>query len=113
MTLLCACFSPSFLSLHRSVACANTRAHHDHSQRIYLPYLRMDVFFVLIKRFGLYTGVAIGYGLVCIILFTVILRTDWKYFAEEAQARSELSLVSDVPRSREEERLLTESTTEN
>mmetsp|Transcript_74317 Transcript_74317/g.174458 ORF Transcript_74317/g.174458 Transcript_74317/m.174458 type:complete len:148 (+) Transcript_74317:99-542(+) len=39
---------------------------------------------------GLYTGVALGYALLDILLLGVIATCDWNKFAKEAQARSEM-----------------------
>merc|ERR1712070_499017 len=34
---------------------------------------------------ALYTGCALGYGLVCILLFGIVVRTDWDYYAAAAK----------------------------
>ena len=39
---------------------------------------------------GLYTGVACGYGLLCILFQVIVVTSDWEYWANEAQKRSEL-----------------------
>ena len=34
---------------------------------------------------ALYTGCALGYGVVCMLLFVIVIRTDWDYYATAAK----------------------------
>lgn len=40
--------------------------------------------------YGMYVGVALGYGMLDLLLLVYILRTDWQLYADKALERSEV-----------------------
>ena len=56
-----------------------------------VPGVLVGVFWWRGDLVGLFTGVAAGYGLLCSILGTVILCSDWDFYVKEAQERSEVA----------------------
>lgn len=54
-----------------------------------VPGVLMGVFLWRRDLVGLFTGVAAGYALLCLLLGCIILSTDWHKFALEAAQRSE------------------------